>query len=80
MPDVLPVLLLAVGLVAALRWLSAALATGRGVAVAPAPSQDPETCFHVACHRPSCGHVEWPHDVTAEGLRCTHCGLINAES
>ncbi|MEU6952107.1 hypothetical protein [Streptomyces sp. NPDC045714] len=80
MPESLPFLLLALGLVAAFRWLSAALATGRGLAVAPAPGRDTETRIFVACHRPSCGHVEWPHDVTAEGLRCTHCGLINTDS
>ncbi|MBK3561006.1 hypothetical protein JHN55_31640 [Streptomyces sp. MBT56] len=80
MPDSLPLLLLALGLVAALRWLSTALATGRGGVVAPAPGRDTEARFHVACHRPSCGHIERPHDVTDEGLRCTHCGLINADS
>ncbi|MFJ9889836.1 hypothetical protein ACIQRW_28830 [Streptomyces sp. NPDC091287] len=80
MPEQIPFLLLALGLVAVLRWLSAALATGRGVVVAPAPVRDTETRIHVACHRPKCAHIEWPHDVTDEGLRCTHCGEINADS
>ncbi|WP_228989451.1 hypothetical protein [Streptomyces sp. DH8] len=80
MPDQTPFLLLAVGLVAALRWLSATLTTGRGVVAAPTLARDTETCIHMACHRPSCAHIEWPHDVTDEGLRCTHCGQINSPS
>ncbi|MEV5688600.1 hypothetical protein AB0L68_36390 [Streptomyces sp. NPDC052164] len=67
MPDWLP----------GLRWLSAALGTARR-ATSPAPGRDTETRLYVACHRPSCGHLEWPHDVTGEGLVCTHCRKLNA--
>ncbi|MYR36412.1 hypothetical protein [Streptomyces sp. CFMR 7] len=44
------------------------------------PARDTERRMWVACHRPRCGHMEWPHDVTAAGLRCTHCGHINTPS
>ncbi|WP_274031452.1 hypothetical protein [Streptomyces sp. MMBL 11-1] len=77
MPDVLPVLLLAVLLAVAVRCLTAALHTGTR-APAQEPYRDPRDL--VACHRPSCGHMSWPHDETPEGLRCTHCGQINPDS
>ncbi|WP_069737442.1 hypothetical protein [Streptomyces sp. EN27] len=79
MPDLLPVLLLAVLLVIAVRCLTAALHTGRR-STAPAVEvyRDPRPL--VACHRPVCGHMSWPHDETDEGLRCSHCGQINPDS
>ncbi|MFD4000885.1 hypothetical protein [Streptomyces rubiginosohelvolus] len=78
MPDVLPVLLLAVLLAVAVRCLTTALHTGRRAPAAVEPYRDPRP--FVACHRPSCGHVSWPHDETDEGLRCSHCGQINPDA
>ncbi|MER6598935.1 hypothetical protein [Streptomyces parvus] len=79
MPDLLPVVLLAVLLVIAVRCLTAGLHTGRrSTAPAVEPYRDPRPL--VACHRPVCGHMSWPHDETDEGLRCSHCNQINPDS
>ncbi|MYW99913.1 MULTISPECIES: hypothetical protein [unclassified Streptomyces] len=79
MPDLVPVVLLAVLLVIAVRCLIAGLHTGRrSTAPAVEPYRDPRPL--VACHRPVCGHMSWPHDETDEGLRCTNCGLINTDA
>lgn len=78
MPDALPVLLLAVLLAVAVRCLTAALHTGRQAPPPAEPARDSRE--HLACHRPSCGHIARPHDATDEGLRCTGCGEINSPS
>ncbi|MEU4920218.1 hypothetical protein AB0G29_12765 [Streptomyces parvus] len=79
MPDLLPVVLLAVLLVIAVRCLISGLHTGRrGPTPAVEPYRDPRPL--VACHRPVCGHMSWPHDETDEGLRCSHCGQLNPDS
>ncbi|MFJ9982526.1 hypothetical protein ACIQUD_00425 [Streptomyces globisporus] len=79
MPDVLPVLLLAVLLVVALRCLTTALHAGRrGTAPAVEPYRDPRKGF--ACHRTSCGHMSLPHDDTPEGWRCSGCGHLNPDA
>lgn len=76
MPDALPILLLAVLLAVAARCLTTALHTGRQ-ATPPAEPETRDLREHLACHRPSCGHIARPHDATDEGLRCTGCGQIN---
>ncbi|MER8262697.1 hypothetical protein ABT007_00715 [Streptomyces griseus] len=78
MPDALAVLLLAVLLAVAARCLTTALHTGRRAPAPTEPYRDPRPL--VACHRPSCGHMSWPHDETPEGLRCSHCSQINPDS
>ncbi|MFJ8842982.1 hypothetical protein ACIRFF_08770 [Streptomyces cyaneofuscatus] len=77
MAELLPFLLLAVLLAAAVRCLITAITPARDTTPEPQPSRDTETRVWVACHRPRCGHMQWPHDVTSEGLRCTHCGQLN---
>ncbi|MFJ5888122.1 hypothetical protein [Streptomyces californicus] len=79
MPDALPVLLLAVLLVIALRCLAAGLLTGRR-SKGPAVEPDRDPRHLMACHRPSCGHMSYPHDETDEGLRCSHCGQLNPDA
>ncbi len=80
MPDALSVLPLAVLLAIAVHCLITGLHTGRrGAPPAAAEAfRDPRPL--VACHRPSCGHMSWPHDETDQGLRCSRCGLINPDS
>ncbi|MEU0002569.1 hypothetical protein ABZ069_37310 [Streptomyces microflavus] len=75
MPEPLVYFLLAVVLSIALRCLH--------TAIAPAlrntrPEQDSPAASrrdHVACHRPRCGHMQWPQRETPEGPVCSHCGL-----
>ncbi|WP_367572810.1 hypothetical protein [Streptomyces globisporus] len=79
MPDVLPVLLLAVLLAVAVRCLTTALHTGRhGTAPTVEPDRDPRPDF--ACHRTSCGHMTLPHDDTPEGWLCSGCNRINPDA
>lgn len=85
----LPALVLTALIVAALvlggllalgvRFLTTKLhAARRATAPAVEPYRDPRKGF--ACHRTSCGHMSWPHDETAEGLRCSRCGQINPDA
>ncbi|MEU6614446.1 hypothetical protein [Streptomyces parvus] len=79
MSDLLAVVLLAVLLVIALRFLIAGLHTARrSVVPAAEPSRDPRKGF--ACHRTSCGHMTLPHDDTPEGWRCSGCNRINPDA
>ncbi|MEV6471568.1 hypothetical protein [Streptomyces sp. NPDC051657] len=78
MPEWIPFLLLAVLLAVAVRCLTTALHTGRRGTPPEEPFRDRRE--FLACHRPSCGHNERPHDETDEGLRCTGCGEINTPS
>ncbi|XUZ24711.1 hypothetical protein ACQVDT_06985 [Streptomyces sp. RMIT01] len=75
---VLAVLVLAVLLALAARFLIAGLHAARRIPSAAGTGGDSRPL--VACHRPQCGHVSWPHDETDEGLRCSHCGQINPDA
>ncbi|WP_433406919.1 hypothetical protein [Streptomyces sp. CA-146814] len=78
MPEWLLVVVLAVFLAAAVHRLAVAIHTARRPAPAPAAQvfRDPRPL--VACHRTSCGHMSWPHDVAQDGaLLCSNCGQIN---
>ncbi|WP_112490914.1 hypothetical protein [Streptomyces bacillaris] len=64
-----------------LPWASRLLPRRRPPAPAPGPAaRDTERRMWARCDRPRCGHMEWPHDVTSAGLRCTHCGHINTSA
>ncbi|AGK78602.1 hypothetical protein SFUL_3684 [Streptomyces microflavus DSM 40593] len=69
---------LAVLLAVAMRCLHVALAPARSTTPDLQPDSPAQTRLYMACHRPRCGHMEWPHDRTDEGLRCTHCGELNS--
>ncbi|GGZ53001.1 hypothetical protein [Streptomyces rubiginosohelvolus] len=71
-------LALGVLLALAVRLLVAGLYAARRIPATVEPFRDPRPL--VACHRPKCGHISWPHDETDEGLRCSNCGQLNPDA